>query len=151
MRRCLLIKAICFLTFSLLWIHCQAQDSVQYRLTTQDIELFILTYENLTTELKVIAQKYKGGAMPGAVDNSYEESVALFIKYGWSENFKQKLNAINNAFTYATLEMQIGGSPQLLQASLDDLLPQYKQSTNDLDIELVKSYYDELNALIGTE
>ncbi len=151
MRRCLHVKAICFLTVSLLWINCQAQDSIQYRLTNHDIELFILTYVNLTTELKAIGQKYKGSDIPGAVGKSYEESVALFVKYGWSEDFKQKLNAINNAFTYATLEIQIGGSPQMLQASLDDLLPQYKQSTNDSDIELVKSYYEELNALIGGE
>ncbi len=151
MRRCLQVKVICFLTAVLLYVNCQAQDSAQNLLTNQDIELFILTYENLTTELKAIGEKYKGNNIPGSADNSYEESVALFIKYGWSEDFKQKLNAINNAFTYATLEKQIGGSPQTLQASLDDLLPQYKTSTNDADIELVKTYYDELNGLIGTE
>lgn len=130
-----------------------AQDDDHTLLSGADVELFIQSYQGLTSDLKILGEKYNvngNGVQPISAQMVNTEADSIFRKYGWGENYMVKYSAVFSAFTYVALENQLSQSPETFRKSMISMLPEFKKATNDNNIEIVRNHYTELDALIGT-
>jgi hypothetical protein len=130
-----------------------AQDNNQILLSGADVELFIQSYEGLTQDLKLLGEKYNvngNGVQTVSAQAVNTEADSIFKKYGWGDHYMVKYSAVFSAFTYVALQNQLNNSPETFRKSMTSMLPEFKKATNDNDIQIVRSHFSELDALIGT-
>jgi hypothetical protein len=145
MRNFLFVLALVFTASSLL-----AQNNQSPLLSQEDVIRFIDSYDGLSEELKMLGEKYKAtDDITIDVEAVNSEAEAIFKKYGWNDNYMGKYSAVFTAFTYVSLETRLEQSPETFRDTMISMLPEFKKSTNDSNIEVVRSHFTELNALIG--
>lgn len=148
MRKCFLLGTLCLALVLASGTTGHSQSSVD-SLSSQDIVLFIQSYESMLNDLKALSAKYESYKADEDISRANEEAINIFKKHGWDERYMSKYSAIVTAFTYVTLESQLQESPPSVRESMSDLLPRYKRSTNDADVELVRAHYSQLTPLLS--
>lgn len=147
-----MLKSILFFVFCMLLSTIQAQDTTpKAMLSTADIDLFIKTYKPIAAELESLGDQYNNIQDP-TVANAFktnEKVKSTFKKYGWTNDFFEKITAITLGYTFIKSEEEISKLPEdqrkMIAESMQSYQANIKSQINDADFQKVKLKMAELD------
>lgn len=130
-----------------------AQTAPEAILSTTDIDKFITTIKPIKVDLEKVGVDFESIQNPTEAEALLASSKAnaVFTKYGWNNDFPQKVTAISAGYASVKAEQELANLPaeqkSMMGGQIEMMKAQFSANVNAKDVALVKTRFSALDKL----